>query len=85
MAGMASTAVTPDPTEHSLLEDVYALFTGTTDYVILLSARNMEDYQAFVEDYLVADPQVVLANTNVVIRPLKMGMVIPIDEPAGQG
>ena len=57
--------------------------TGTPDYVILLSARNMEDYYSFVEEYLVADPQVVLADTNVVIRPLKMGMAIPIDEPAG--
>lgn len=55
--------------------------TGTPDYVILLSARSMEDYYAFVEQYLVADPQVVLADTNVVIRPLKMSTFIPIDEP----
>ncbi len=53
--------------------------TGTPDYVIMLSARSMEDYDAFVQDYLVADPQVVMADTNVVIRPLKMSLAIPID------
>lgn len=56
--------------------------TGTPDYVILLSARSMDDYYGFVEKYLVADPQVVLADTNVVIRPLKMSTAIPVDEPA---
>lgn len=55
--------------------------TGTPDYVIMLSARNMEDYDAFVQEYVVGDPQVVVADTNVVIRPIKMSLAVPIDEP----
>ncbi|MEO5973251.1 MAG: Lrp/AsnC family transcriptional regulator [Sphingomicrobium sp.] len=55
--------------------------TGTTDYVILLSVRSMEDYDVFLQDNLVADPLVVLSDTNVVIRPLKMSLAVPIDDP----
>lgn len=55
--------------------------TGTPDYIILLSARTMEDYDAFLQEHLVSDPLVVMSETNVVIRPLKMSTAIPIDEP----
>jgi len=54
--------------------------TGTRDYIILLSARTMEDYDAFLQEYLVPDPIVVMSETNVVIRALKMSTAIPIDE-----
>jgi len=56
--------------------------TGTTDYIILLSVRSMEDYDAFLQDHLVSDPLVILSDTNVVIRPLKMSMELPIEEPS---
>ena len=56
--------------------------TGTSDYLILLSVRTMEDYDSFLQENLVPDPVVVLSDTNVVVRPIKMSTVIPIDEPA---
>jgi Lrp/AsnC family leucine-responsive transcriptional regulator len=56
--------------------------TGTTDYVILLNVRSMEDYDAFLQKHLVPNPIVVMSDTNVVIRPLKMSTAIPIDQPA---
>ena len=55
--------------------------TGTTDYVIILSVRSMEDYDAFLQAHLVPDPLVILSATNVVIRPIKMATALPIDEP----
>lgn len=55
--------------------------TGNPDYLILLSARTMEHYDAFLQEHLVSDPLVVSSETNVVIRPLKMTTAIPIDEP----
>lgn len=63
--------------------DVMQLYfvTGTTDYVILLSVRSMEDYDRFLQEQLVADPRVILSDTHVVIRPLKMSLAVPIDEP----
>ena len=55
--------------------------TGSSDYVILLAVRSMEEYDAFLQDNLVSDPLVVLSDTNVVIRPLKMSLAVPIDDP----
>jgi Lrp/AsnC family leucine-responsive transcriptional regulator len=52
--------------------------TGTTDYVVLLSVPSMEDYDAFLQEHLVPDPLVVMSDTNIVIRPLKMSLAIPI-------
>ena len=56
--------------------------TGTSDYLILLSVATMESYDSFLQEHLVPDPLVVMSDTNVVVRPIKMSTVIPIDEPA---
>jgi len=56
--------------------------TGTTDYVIMLSVRGMEDYDRFLQETLVTDPLVIMTDTNVVIRPLKMGLAVSIEEAA---
>lgn len=83
--GRAVRAFTDRILEHPMVMQFYFV-TGTTDYVLILSARSMEEYDDFVQAELVADPHVVLSDTNVVIRPLKMTLAIPIDEPApGQG
>jgi len=58
--------------------------TGTPDYLILLSVPTMAAYDAFLQDNLVPDPLVVMSDTHVVVRPLKMSTVIPIDEPEGR-
>ena len=55
--------------------------TGTPDYLILLSVRTMADYDAFLQEHLVSNPLVVSSDTNVVVRPLKMSSMIPVDEP----
>lgn len=55
--------------------------TGSVDYLILLSVASMEDYDRFLQEQLVADPLIVMSDTNVVIRPLKMSTAIPIDDP----
>jgi DNA-binding Lrp family transcriptional regulator len=61
--------------------DVVQFFfvTGTSDYVIMLCVSRMEDYDRFVQQQLVADPLVVMSDTNVVIRPIKWAAEIPID------
>jgi DNA-binding Lrp family transcriptional regulator len=66
----------------SACEDVMQFFfvTGSSDYIILLAVRTMEDYDRFVQDYLVSNPLVVLSDTNVVIRPIKWSLAVPIDE-----
>jgi len=63
--------------------DVQQFFfvTGTDDYVILLTLRSMEDYDRFVQEHLVSNPLVIMSDTNVVIRALKLSLAVPIDEP----
>jgi Lrp/AsnC family transcriptional regulator, leucine-responsive regulatory protein len=51
--------------------------TGSTDYVIVYSAASMEVYDDFIESVLAVDPNL-HTDTNVVIRPLKMSLAIPI-------
>jgi Lrp/AsnC family transcriptional regulator, leucine-responsive regulatory protein len=55
--------------------------TGSADYVVIFSARTMADYDDFVQTLMVFSPLVVLTETQVVIRPIKMGLAIPIPEP----
>lgn len=63
--------------------DVIQFFfvTGTSDYMMMLCVRTMEDYDRFLQENLVADPLVVLSDTNVVIRPIKWSLEVPIDAP----
>lgn len=55
--------------------------TGSTDYIIMLCVRSMADYDRFLQQHLVPDPHVVMSDTNVVIRQIKMTTAVPIDEP----
>jgi DNA-binding Lrp family transcriptional regulator len=54
--------------------------TGDADYVFLYAARDMEEFDAFVKSTLLDNPHVVGTRTNVVMRPVKMTLAVPIDE-----
>lgn len=64
-------------TGHPDVQQFYFV-TGSADYVIILNVGNMEEYDEFLQRNLVRDPNVVLSDTNVVIRPLKMSLAVPI-------
>lgn len=64
--------------EHPGVMQCYFV-TGAADYIIIFSARDMDDYDAFTQ-MLVENPHVAISETNVVINPLKVGLKIPIDE-----
>ena len=51
--------------------------TGRSDYVVIYSAASMDEYDEFIESVLAIDPNL-LTDTNVVIRPLKVSLTIPI-------
>lgn len=52
--------------------------TGPNDYVAILSVGSMEEYDTFMESMLAVDPKL-LTDTNVVIRPVKMGLAVLIN------
>ena len=53
--------------------------TGSADYIIMLSLRSMAEYDAFLQQHLVPNPVVIMSDTNVVIKALKMSLAIPIE------
>lgn len=63
--------------EHPAVMQVYFV-TGSSDYILHVSAANMEEFDAFVETILVSNPNVAVTETHVVIRPLKVGLSFPI-------
>jgi Lrp/AsnC family transcriptional regulator, leucine-responsive regulatory protein len=64
--------------EHASVMQMYFV-TGSADYIIMLSLRSMEDYDAFLQEHLVPNPVVIMSDANVVIKPLKMSLAIPFE------
>lgn len=63
--------------EHPDVMQFYFV-TGSTDYIIHISARDMDGYNAFVQ-LLVDNPKVHFTETNVVINALKVGLKVPVE------
>ena len=53
--------------------------TGSSDYILHVSARDMDEYHDFVRQ-LVENPHVAMSETHVVINPVKMTLAVPIDD-----
>ena len=53
--------------------------TGSADFVMILTARSMEAYDAFVERFLFANRNVRRFETHVVMDRVKVGFDLPID------
>ena len=63
--------------EHPAVMQMYFV-TGLSDYILHISAESMEEYDEFVETVLISNPHVAMSETHVVIRPLKMGLALPL-------
>lgn len=55
--------------------------TGSMDYILHLSVRDMSEYENFIRDSVTPNHHVKLTETNVVVNAIKTGMTVPIDEP----
>jgi Lrp/AsnC family transcriptional regulator, leucine-responsive regulatory protein len=64
--------------EHPAVTQCYFV-TGSADYIIHISARDMDEYNGFVQTQLVSNPHVRMTETNVVISPLKVGLKVLIE------
>lgn len=53
------------------------LVTGNADFILLVTAKSMEDYNAFVLEFLSKKAHVKQFNTSVVIRRVKWGIALP--------
>ena len=52
--------------------------TGNADYVLVVTAKNMADYEAFACEFLSKRPHVKHFRTSIVMRRVKSGMILPI-------
>jgi len=53
--------------------------TGETDFVLIVLAKDMEDYEAFTKDHLRDDPNIRSFTTYITLERLKVGMRTPVD------
>jgi Lrp/AsnC family leucine-responsive transcriptional regulator len=54
--------------------------TGSADYVLHMSVSDMDEFNEFVQQKLIANPHVAATETNVVIKAIKAGLAIPIED-----
>ena len=52
--------------------------TGTYDFVIIVNTRDMQEYEAFTNKWLVNNPQLKHFYTHVVMDRVKVGYSIPV-------
>jgi len=52
--------------------------TGSADYILIITAKNMADYEAFACEFLSKRPHVKHFRTSIVMRRVKWGMILPI-------
>jgi Lrp/AsnC family transcriptional regulator, leucine-responsive regulatory protein len=52
--------------------------TGSADYILIITAKNMADYEAFACEFLSKRPHAKHFRTSIVMRRVKWGMILPI-------
>lgn len=52
--------------------------TGESDFILLVAARSIDDYEAFSNHMFIEDNYVARFETNVVLRSVKYGLELPI-------
>lgn len=53
--------------------------TGNADFVLILSARDMADYESFTRDHFFAEENVLRFRTSAVMDRVKTGFSIPVE------
>ena len=52
--------------------------TGNTDFILIVTAKDMQDYEAFAQRFLSKKPHVKHFRTSVVMRRVKWGVRVPV-------
>ena len=52
--------------------------TGNADYILVITAKNMTDYEAFASEFLSRRPHVRHFRTSIVMRRVKYGLTVPV-------
>lgn len=63
--------------EH--IQQVYYV-TGSVDLVVIITARDVEQYDEITANLMSENPQIKRIHTNVVLKDVKLGMFVPVSE-----
>ena len=63
--------------EH--IQQVYYV-TGSVDLVAIIIARDVEQYDEITANLMSENPQIKRIHTNVVLKDVKLGMFVPVEE-----
>lgn len=55
--------------------------TGDADFVLYITARNMEDYEQFTRQFFYENPNIKGFKTMIIIDRVKVGFAVPIELP----
>lgn len=53
--------------------------TGELDFILLLTAKSMEHYEAFTQRFFFENPNIKRFQTSVVMDKVKIGLSVPLD------
>ncbi len=53
--------------------------TGNADFILIVSARDMADYEAFTAEYFLEEENVLRFRTSAVMNRVKTGFAMPVD------
>lgn len=54
--------------------------TGEVDFILIVTAKNMAEYEAFTQNFFFANPNVRRFQTSVVMDRVKMRLSVPLSE-----
>jgi DNA-binding Lrp family transcriptional regulator len=58
--------------------------TGEADFVLLVTTKSMEDYEAFTQRFFYGNPDIKSVKTMVVMDRVKVGFALPLDATAAE-
>lgn len=65
--------------KHEHIQQVYYV-TGAVDLIAIITARDVGHYDEIAATLMAENPQIKRMHTNVVLRDIKIGMFVPIEE-----
>lgn len=66
--------------QHPAVQQCYYV-TGSSDFILIVTARDMEDYDLFTREAFFDNTNIRCFQTNVVMDTVKTGLALPMDEP----
>ncbi|MXN67205.1 AsnC family transcriptional regulator [Stappia sp. GBMRC 2046] len=57
--------------------------TGSADFILILTVRDIKDYEEFTREYFFGNAEIRKFQTNIVMDTVKAGLTVPIDMERG--